>query len=483
MLILVTGGAGFIGSHLCERLVHDGHSVISLDNNLTGMSDNRVNKVDYRFGHTKDIERLVPESPDLVYHLGEYARVEKSFEDIARVWDSNMMGTFSVLEFCKKRACKIVYAGSSTKFAAGGFGREQSPYAWTKASNTELVKNYGAWYGVPYVITYFYNVYGGRERGSGPYATLIGILKEQYKNGQPLTIVAPGTQKRNFTHIEDTVEGLVLAGEHGEGDEYGIGNDNAYSVIEIANLFGSDVVMLPERKGNRDSSPVDTEKIRALGWTPKRSIVDHVQEFVASTKREVAPERRVLVFSTTFHPVSGPAEEALCDLMRSMPDLHFDVITTYHVPEARDAICPVPNATLYRVGWGNSFDKFLLPFVGARIAGDLSKKHQYLFSWSLMASYGALAAGFFKRNTKLPLLITLADQSLGQVPWYMRLVLRHILGQADQVYASTSEQEAQALSIAARANLVRSVGAGDAFANAMRFAYAGFLAERLHTKK
>jgi len=180
--ILVTGGAGFVGSHLCERLAKDGHTVISLDNYFTGSTDNHVEGVDYRTGHTKDIEVHVPETPDLVFHLGEYARTEKSFEDIELVWDLNKSGTFAVLEFCRRKESKMVYAGSSTKFADNGEGRDQSPYAWTKATNTELVQNYAKWFGLDFAITYFYNVYGPREM-SGPYGTLVRIFTELYRNG------------------------------------------------------------------------------------------------------------------------------------------------------------------------------------------------------------------------------------------------------------------------------------------------------------
>ncbi|MDB5224784.1 MAG: ADP-L-glycero-D-manno-heptose-6-epimerase, partial [Candidatus Adlerbacteria bacterium] len=152
-LIVVTGGAGFVGSHLCERLVQLGHKVISLDNYFTGSRDNHVPGVEYREGHTKDISTLVPETPDLVYHLGEYSRVEVSFTEPQVVWDLNIAGTFAVVEFCRSHKTKLVYAGSSTKFADGGLGRDQSPYAWSKATNTELVRNYGEWFGLKYAIT------------------------------------------------------------------------------------------------------------------------------------------------------------------------------------------------------------------------------------------------------------------------------------------------------------------------------------------
>lgn len=280
--ILVTGGAGFIGSHLCEKLAGMGHRVISLDNYFTGSKANHVPGVEYREGHTKDIEMHVSETPDLVYHLGEYSRVEQSFGDLPLVWEFNKMGTFAVLEFCRKRNVKIVYAGSSTKFGDGGMGRSQSPYAWTKASNTELVENYGAWFNMPYAVTYFYNVYGPREISQGKYATLIALFKEKYRRGEPLSVVSPGTQKRNFTHVLDIVDGLVLVGDDGVGDNFGIGHERAYSVLEVAELFGRPVEMLPPRPGNRMAADIDTSKVRALGWEPKRDLESHITEFLAS---------------------------------------------------------------------------------------------------------------------------------------------------------------------------------------------------------
>ena len=177
-LTLVTGGAGFVGSNLVKRLLEEGARVIVLDNHFAGEGAH-IPGAEYRVGHTKDIAALVSETPDIIFHLGEYARVEKSFEDVAKVWDLNVTGTFGVLEFWRAKKCKLVYAGSSTKFSDGGLGRDQSPYAWTKAANTELVRNYGTWFSLPYAITYFYNVYGPGER-AGSLGTLIEIFKQKY---------------------------------------------------------------------------------------------------------------------------------------------------------------------------------------------------------------------------------------------------------------------------------------------------------------
>jgi ADP-L-glycero-D-mannoheptose-6-epimerase len=279
MKILVTGGAGFVGSNLCEALAKDPRNeVYSLDNYFTGSRDNHVEGVTYIEGSTEYIFELVDFTPDRVFHLGEYSRVEQSFEDIDKVLLFNKVGTSKVLEFCRRRGCRLIYAGSSTKFGEGGIGKDQSPYAWSKSSNTDLIKNYGTWYGLDYAIVYFYNVYGKREIKSGKYATLIALFAERKRQGLPLTVVAPGTQQRNFTHVDDIVEGLLLVGEKGKGDEYGIGSPETYTVMEIAEMFGGEIQLLPERKGNRMWSEVITEKTEALGWKAKRHISQWIMD-------------------------------------------------------------------------------------------------------------------------------------------------------------------------------------------------------------
>lgn len=282
--ILVTGGAGFVGSNLCERLAENPEvEVYSLDNYFTGSKSNHVENVTYIEGSTAEIDRLVDFKPDLIYHLGEYSRVEQSFDDIDKVWKFNKDGIFAVLEFVRKTNAKIVYAGSSTKFGDDGAGANASPYAWSKSTNTQLVKNYSDWYGIDYAITYFYNVYGHREIQTGKYATLIALFKKKIENNEKLTVVSPGKQLRNFTHIDDTVDALIVIGERGQGDEYGIGNSKSYTVLEVAEMFGGELEMLPERKGNRMSAQVVTDKTKQLGWEAKRSLSDYIEELKKNT--------------------------------------------------------------------------------------------------------------------------------------------------------------------------------------------------------
>lgn len=276
--VLVTGGAGFIGSHLCEKLVEDPtNDVFSLDNYSTGSKDNHIKGVHYIEGHTKEIYDLIDFHVDIIFHLGEYSRVEQSFEDIDIVWDSNKNGTFAVLKFCREFECRLIYAGSSTKFGDGGMGRNQSPYGWTKSTNTELTINFGEWFGIDYAIVYFYNAYGPREIKNGKYATLIAKFSEKMLRDEDLTVVSPGSQKRNFTHVYDIVSGLLLVGKYGHGDNYGIGHPDAYSVIEIAKMFDGKIKMLPKRDGNRMTAEVVTKKTEELNWQPKHDIKEYIK--------------------------------------------------------------------------------------------------------------------------------------------------------------------------------------------------------------
>ncbi|OQX64736.1 MAG: hypothetical protein B5M51_02780 [Anaerolinea sp. 4484_236] len=285
--ILVTGGAGHVGSHVIEALVTNrNNNVISLDNYFNGREENHLPGADYRKGDTKDIDSLITETPDIIYHLGEYARIAPSFDDVEKVFDMNAVGTFAVLEFCRKHNVpKLVYSASSTKFTTGEGSKDKNPYSFFKSNNVDLINNYGNWYGLPYAICYFYNGFGPRENGNGKYATLIAKFEQAYLRGDPLTVVKPGTQKRAFTYVKDLARGIILAGENGWGDGYAFGVSETYSVYEIAKAFGGQVELIDGYPGRLNSPGVSPKARDELGWHPTVDVIDYIQKFVENHPR------------------------------------------------------------------------------------------------------------------------------------------------------------------------------------------------------
>ena len=278
--IIIIGGAGFIGSHLAERLALD-NTVVSIDNYLSGSKQNQVTGVRYIEGSSGDILRLAENFiPDIIFHLGEYSRVESSYDDYALVIENNLVPFSAVLQFAKKNGAKLVYSGSSTKFARYATDEVQSPYAWTKAKNTEHLTNYAEWFSLDYAIVYFYNVYGGNEIDRGPFSTVIGKYKRLYAEGnRSLPVVGSGTQLRNFTHYSDVVSGLLAVALNGFGDGFGIGSDRSISMLDVVEYFGCIPSYLPNRRGNRQSAELVTAATKGLGWSPKVDIQQYINDF------------------------------------------------------------------------------------------------------------------------------------------------------------------------------------------------------------
>jgi len=277
MNILVTGGAGFVGSHLCERLVELGHAVTSIDNYSSGSTNNHIEGVSYIKEDVKNIFDIgLSTDFDIVYHLGEYSRVEQSYDDLEIVLDYNLYSINAIVKFAKACNAKLIYSASSTKFCEES--GSLSPYAWTKSVNVDYVKNYAKWYGLDYAITYFYNVYGKREISNGKYSTVIAkFLNIKKEGGTTLPITSPGTQRRNFTHVDDIVDGLILVALKGEGDHYGIGSPESFNILELAEMIELEPTMMPEVKGNRATADVFSQKTIELGWSAKNNLKDYIK--------------------------------------------------------------------------------------------------------------------------------------------------------------------------------------------------------------
>ena len=198
----------------------------------------------------------------------------------------NAVGTFAVAEFCRRRGVgKLVYAASSTRFAIEGDGRHQNPYSFTKATNVDLICDYGRWYDLPYAICYFYNAFGPRENGVGTYSTVIARFEQAYLKGEPLMVVKPGTQRRAFTYVKDLARGIILTGEKGHGDGYALSNDKAFSIIEIAQAFGGPIAYVDGYSGRSETGESPTKARDELGWHATVDILDYIQDFVRTHPR------------------------------------------------------------------------------------------------------------------------------------------------------------------------------------------------------
>ena len=287
-IILVTGGAGFIGSSLIKYLLSKNYNykIISLDNYSTGSIKNHIKhkNVKYIRGQNRDIDKLLKslkKKITVIFHFGEFSRIFQSFKNYKKCFEYNIHHSSKVIEFAKDNKIKIIYSATSSNLGNNGKDENLSPYAWSKSKNIELIKNYSKWFGLKYELVYFYNVYGPGQIINSPMAAVIGIFQYQYKKGKPLTIVKPGTQKRDFTHISDIVKGCVMAWKKGKQSYYMLGTKKNYSIIQIAKMFKSKIKYLPSRPGERLGSIIPNDNaFKILGYKSKIDIKDYIKKFI-----------------------------------------------------------------------------------------------------------------------------------------------------------------------------------------------------------
>jgi len=286
-IIIVTGGAGFIGSNLIRFLLErTNFNIISIDNYTTGSMKNHViNKnVKYINGQNKDISRILrnyKKKIKIIYHFGEFSRIYQSFLHTKDCVNSNIYNSFEVINFAKDNNIKIIYSATSSNLGNDGKDQNSSPYAWTKTKNIELIKNYGDWFGLRYEILYFYNVYGPGQIKNGKMSALIAIFEKQYKNKKPLTIVKPGTQLRDFTHIDDIIEGCYKAVIKNKNKEYMLSSGKKFSILQIAKMFNTKYKYISKRPGDRkDSTILNNNAEKILGYKAKVNIKDYIKEFI-----------------------------------------------------------------------------------------------------------------------------------------------------------------------------------------------------------
>lgn len=271
--VIVIGGAGHVGSHLCE-ILKDQYDVWSFDNYLTGKVENHIEGVTYIAGCATKFNEFALPVFDIIFHLGEYARVEQSWNEPEMVYDNNNI--CSILDYCSSTGAKLIYTCSSTIFDQQG--EDLSPYTKTKVINRQKILDSE----INYSICYLSNVYGGRENADPKYGTLIAKFLDNYKNGIVNKVTLPGTQTRKFTHINDVIQGILLAAKN-QGDGFIIASDQEFSVLEVAEMIG-EYEFQKEAKGNRASSVVNSILLKSLGWIEQHNLKDYINQIKQDIK-------------------------------------------------------------------------------------------------------------------------------------------------------------------------------------------------------
>ncbi|MDR3623833.1 MAG: SDR family oxidoreductase [Chlamydiales bacterium] len=335
MRALVTGGAGFIGSHLVERLLQEGHEVIVLDNlagghlkNLRSVQNHPAfsfEKVDIR-----NIQEIEPffNAVDWVFHLAAMADIVPSIEKPDLYYEVNVNGTFNVLE-CAKRAKvkRFVYVASSSCYGiAKEYPTQESatispeyPYALTKNLGEQLVMHWEKLYHLPAVSLRFFNVYGPRSRTTGAYGAVFGVFLAQKLNNRPYTVVGDGKQTRDFTYVTDVVDAVYKAAcSELSGKIFNVGSSGHYSVNRLVELLGGDVVYIPKRPGEPDCTFADVSKIQAeLGWKASisfeegiKKMLEHIDEFRDAPLWD--PESIKVATASWFRYLDPKKDECIC---------------------------------------------------------------------------------------------------------------------------------------------------------------------------
>jgi UDP-glucose 4-epimerase len=280
MNIVITGGLGFIGLNLTKRLLENGHKIIVIDDYSVGKVENQIEGVRYLPMNVEQIEYIRGDEVDLCFHLAALSRIQPSFETPSEFFRVNVSGTEAVCEWARKWNVKVVYSGSSSQW----HDPFQSPYAMYKKLGEDVCKMYRKVFGTNIEIARFYNVYGPYEITEGKWAAVIGKWRGQIQNGEPITIVGDGEQRRDFTYVEDIVDGLIKIGfgtkTHEDAWELGTGFN--YSLNELAQLFvdkfGCEIQRIPNQSGNyRETKRENNDALDRLEWNSKDVLKEYIQ--------------------------------------------------------------------------------------------------------------------------------------------------------------------------------------------------------------
>ncbi len=469
MRILVTGGAGFIGSHLCDALIAQGHEVWCLDNFMSGRRAN----VEHLSGNPKfhlirhDVRRRLRWTGDLdrIYHLACPASpVYYQFDRIETV-ETAVLGVLEMLRLAERTGARLLYTSSSEvygdplehpqKETYNGNVNPIGPkacYEEGKRIGETLCSDYHEQRGVDIRIVRFFNVYGPRMLFHD--GRVVSNFVRQALNGEDVTVHGDGSQTRSFLYIDDAVPALIGVMEQKETGPFNIGNPDERAIKDIAEIVvresGSKsrivhvpLKELPGRVGDAMRRCPDTSKLKAaLGsaWEPRVGLVGGLRRTIEDFRQRLVHKSRVLVFIPSFYPQVGPAETLVMEMAKRLQDWNFDVVTAKADASLKNEE-RIGVVQVQRVGLGRAWDKYLLPFLGAVKAKTLSRKEPFEIIWALPVSYGAGAAWLFNlfRLKRVPVLYTGFSLSPKASKGWRAGVWKMLSPRADRAFAEPAE--------------------------------------------
>jgi UDP-glucose 4-epimerase len=281
MRVIVTGGAGFVGTNLCKKLVELGHIVTSIDNYSTGKIENHIDGVryeDFDIRKVHDYKWVYNKHPDIIFHLAAIARIQPSFENPQDYFTTNANGTLKIANYCSKNNVPLIYAGSSSHHS----GKFKNPYTFSKDIGEEIIQLFQEHYKLKSSIVRFYNVYGPHQLTEGGYTTLIGRWLNNIEKGIKCEIYGDGEQRRDFTHVNDIVDALIsIQKQQVYGHIFELGKGKNYSVNEVAKILNIKPKYKPAKLGEaRETLNTDTLAKSLLGWEPKINLPDYLNKFI-----------------------------------------------------------------------------------------------------------------------------------------------------------------------------------------------------------
>lgn len=497
--ILIPGGAGFIGAHLVAKYLAEAHRVIVVDNLQTTWKPKNIERFfsnpNFRFikGDIIDLPSIGERVEWIINCACAGSPTSYQFNPVHTV-KTNTIGVINLLELARRDGA--VFLQTSTSEIYGDPEVTPQPESYRGNVNTlgpracydegkrvaeTLCMDYRREYGVDARIVRIFNTYGpNMEPNDG---RVISNFIMNALHGKDLLIYGDGTQTRSFQYIDDLVEGIdrALKAPNFVGP-VNLGNPGEIAMNEIAKRIlaatGSSSKVVHVEKNTDDPARRAPDISRAkteIGWEPKISLDEGLPKTIAYFKTITPPEKKVLVFATTYYPDLGPAEEALYDLSTHMPDTEFHIVTTKFAPD-RALVERVGTDTVHRVGWGSHLDKFALPFHGLIRARRLAKENDYRFVWSIMGSYSGLAALLYKfLDRDVNLLITLDDKELAGARGLRGIlrspVYRAVLGGSDTVFVSDPEKAEGSELLKSAKRIALREGDTKAFLNKVRLAY------------